>query len=485
MLGDNTGNYRTIAGIIASTAEELIEGSVSESGKTYYTYIQPSFISKFTKQIRNATGNIDDFNQFIDSEFKQYEGTIYNADGTYNIAWLNKIVQDPSKRKLFQHKAVVNFDRVEYSKLTSHQYARMLLSNYFVEGQGLSKGSAWYHIPVLSDSPSAEFIRFDKYETNFRKNVASDLLNLFTYEYNRIKTVRARAKTEGVQKIKSFDDRGDRFVFLDYLNDHIAEIDKIMSSTNEAEKSAGLDKVKGWIQAALEEKANDFIKDATKMGLLERTNKSNSHSSFVYLDGMGITDANYEEKLKEYFYNSYNATANIIQLTSTDLAYFKDLTDFQKRNKQLHAPGLQPNTLAKDSKDNYVFVDKYGNYKNTESYIVLKDVNEDSASELISEIKAALDNNKNLTEANKMSILAKFGYTNATVDELDKNGKPTGKKIKVAKDFSTGIYFETASNNITDAQAYRSLRSYRKILGGYGKLTAEAEASLDRLSNGT
>lgn len=62
---------------------------------------------------------------------------------------------------------------------------------------------AWYHVPVLSDSPSAEFIRFRKYvsgveyDENGNKLTYDDIIldkltDLVNQEYDRIMLVRAR-----------------------------------------------------------------------------------------------------------------------------------------------------------------------------------------------------------------------------------------------------------------------------------------------------
>jgi hypothetical protein len=87
LIQENKSNYNSIASIIADNLEDLIEGSVHENGKSYYTYLQPSYLSKLTKQLKNIKGNSKEFNDFLDTQFKQYVGTIYNEDSNrYNIS---------------------------------------------------------------------------------------------------------------------------------------------------------------------------------------------------------------------------------------------------------------------------------------------------------------------------------------------------------------------------------------------------------------
>ncbi len=41
-----------------------------------------------------------------------------------------------------------------------------------------------------------------------------------------------------------------------------------------------------------------------------------------------------KDRLREYFWNSKLATSQIIELTTTDLAFYDGVTDFQKRFKR-------------------------------------------------------------------------------------------------------------------------------------------------------
>ena len=43
--------------------------------------------------------------------------------------------------------------------------------------------------------------------------------------------------------------------------------------------------------------------------------------------------------MQEYYWNQQFATSQIIQMTTTDLAFYKNATDFQKRYKEVYAAG--------------------------------------------------------------------------------------------------------------------------------------------------
>lgn len=392
--------------------------------------------------MKNVKGNNKEFEEFIQQEFRQYEGTIFNpADGSYNISWLNDLVDKrtgKAKRDLLEHKVVLNFNKTDYSALSPADYQSLLMVEYFSAPE-----TAWYHVPILAEAPSAEFIKFDKITMNFKDNVAEKLLDVFTYEYNRIKMVRARKEgiaNGSIKAIKNFDDAGDKFHFLTFLNDHLDTIDGIVNQQGELASvmpSELFNFLKETIISNLDMKANAAIDSLNDLGLLEKSD----NGKYKSLSSLGITANNVSDKLQEYFYNSYLATANIIQLTSTDLSYYKNVEDFQKRNKEIHAPGTMVNTQATYNGE------RIG--KDRESYIILRDQEQASSNEVLAHIKSVFDNNKLLSPIEKESILSK--------------------------------YYE---NNITDAQAYRSLDSAKTVIAMSTGWNDKLESSYQRLKRG-
>ena len=59
-----------------------------------------------------------------------------------------------------------------------------------------------------------------------------------------------------------------------------------------------------------------------------------------------------EYLLKEYFYNDFIATANILNLTMADPAFFKDTIDLQKRFAQYHSQTQKVNKEAEFTDEN-------------------------------------------------------------------------------------------------------------------------------------
>ena len=112
--------------------------------------------------------------------------------------------------------------------------------------------------------------------------------------------------------------------------------------------------------------------------------KKGTYEIYKYLNNLGSTNEEVDSNLEEFFWNDMFAAINIIQLTVTDLAYYKNLEDFQKRYAQVHSPTMKMNTTAID--ENGERYSKDG----LERTIYLKDF--EIVSEITPQIKTVLYN---------------------------------------------------------------------------------------------
>ena len=234
--------YNAIANMLANVTEDAIESSVSQSldGKTksYYSHVVPNYLGKLMKKFKNASRDPAKFREFIDTEFKQYEW--FFKDGRWRSDWLEQLVNSEEMRQGFSHKVVLSSDRVGYTNWDPIDYTIALLTEYWGTPDDGRSGTrwAWYHVPMLSDSPSAEFIRFRKYTSGIEYDeegnkltyediILDKLTDLVNQEYDRIMLVRERADRyqngESIDLIDNFDMRdgkvgGAEFKFLPALN---------------------------------------------------------------------------------------------------------------------------------------------------------------------------------------------------------------------------------------------------------------------------
>lgn len=539
--------YNMIASMMAEVTEDAIESSVRENDKSYYSHVTPNYLGKLIKNLKNVMNDKERFEQFMQTEFKDYEW--FFKDGHWRNDWLRQLAESDELRRGLNHKVVLNSDKVDYTNWDDLDYTLALLTEYWGDPDSAKSSIkyAWYHVPILSDSPSAEFIRFRKYTTgdvldeDGKKRTYDDvildkLVDLVNQEYDRIMLVRERDEAyqrgdRSVEPIANYDIvrkkdgniksiGGAEFKFLPALNnlrydngetfiDRLsrlkskgtgAELRNFLRTTLNDMMEDGFEQTyKDWMRVGLLDElpngkykylpfegqskqnaitAKALIKAKDALGSLWNTNMElmlrayNNNSAFDSREAnslmeqikalltdkatrgeMELKDAqsisrslfvknNAKDALREYYWNSKLATSQIIQLTTTDLAFYKNLEDFQKRYKEVHAPALRLNTKATYKGE------RIG--RDWERTIYLKD--DEIISSVLEDIKTVLDERvkrNEMTRIDRDNILSKF------------------RKV-----------------NVADAQAYRSLSSYRAILGMSGQWTDDMEQAYNNFKNG-
>lgn len=536
LINDFSGVYGTIARLLSNVTEDAIESSISQTidgkVKTYYGHTNPCYLVKLVEQLKNENGDEQRFKEFIDKEYGRYEW--FYKDGRWRNGWLNEIIKDPKVREGLAHKVVLSADGKSYSNWDDIDYTLVLLNEYWAEPN--NSQWAWYHVPILSDSTSAEFIRFKKFvdgteygeegELTYQESILNRLVDLVNQEYDRIMLVIERNEL-GVSPIANFDIQRDKkgevvsiggaeFKFIPAFNDLRYENGKtFLQKLGEMSKSASGEDLQNFIKEALHQVIEDDFeatyREWADVGLLEELgdgrykylpyqsqSERNSRTAktlnmvkeklgsqwtremedllSAYFNNEIVDDRtadrlflqmkellasqtlsakekdsverylkvknNAKEALRNYYWNSLYASSQIIELTTTDLAYYSNFIEFQKRNKQIHSPALRINTKATYRGE------RVG--RENERTIYLKD--EIITSGAIEEIKAIFDERvkrNEMTATDRDSILDKF------------------KEV-----------------NVADAQAYRSLDSYRAVKIMSGDWTDEMERAYNNFSNG-
>ena len=539
--------YNMIASMMAEVTEDAIESSVRENDKSYYSHVTPNYLGKLIKNLKNVMNDKERFEQFMQTEFKDYEW--FFKDGHWRNDWLRQLAESDELRRGLSHKVVLNSDKVDYTNWDDLDYTLALLTEYWGDPDSAKSSIkyAWYHIPILSDSPSAEFIRFRKYTTgdvldeNGKKRTYDDvildkLVDLVNQEYDRIMLVRERddayqSGDKSVEPIANYDIvrkkdgsiksmGGAEFKFLPALNNlrydngetFIDRLSRLKSKGTGAElrnflrttlndiMEDGFEQTyKDWSRIGLLDElpngkykylpfegqskqnaitAKALIKAKEALGSLWNTNMElmlrayNNNSAFDSREANSLMEQikalltdkatrgeielkdaqsisrslfvknNAKDALREYYWNSKLATSQIIQLTTTDLAFYKNLEDFQKRFKEVHAPALRLNTRATYKGE------RIG--RDWERTIYLKD--DEIVSSVLEDIKTVLDERvrrNEMTKIDRDNIISKFRNV-----------------------------------NVADAQAYRSLSSYRAVLGMSGQWTDDMEQAYNNFKNG-
>ena len=490
--------YKAIVGILSNYVQDSIEASTYEGGKMYYSYITPSYMGKLVSNFTDALKNKDKFDTFIQDNYSSYR---FFKDGkTWNNVWLEQLATSSEAREKFDYKAQLTFDGTPYVDLSELNYTLSLMNEYFYDKSTSNRGSklAWYRIPILANKPSSEFIRFTRYTgRKYKESITDGMKKVLNQEIMRIRTVLERALNNNIQMIgvkdkvtfdidknkldldtrnrikegkltnkdlKSslFTKSGANFKFLSAFNTEIANntefgkmlINKINGKRVNETKFDAL--FRSTFNKYMDARVKMEIEHWKSIGLYDTETKTISTkegkkkiTTYKYASNLGRNEEAINDSLEEYVWNDMFATINIIELTATDLAYYRNMEDFQKRYSQLHAPAMRVNINAVDAEGNLYSAD------GMERTMYLRD--SIKKSEIVKNVEIALNH-----QGAKLSGREKEHFT-------------------MMKDLILSSFDDI---NVADAQAYSSPTSFRKKLGMMGRWTEEMEEAYKRIISG-
>lgn len=466
LLNAYDSTYTVIARIIDTIPEDSILSSFREAGNSYQSYSAPSYLGKLINNLKNLEGTAESLNKFYQEQYGQYKW-FYSKSTGYRSSWLRQLVNSQSKRDLLDRKIILHSGKLEFNDWGNSEYAKVMISEFLSTADN---NSAWYYLPLLADAESAEFIKFTKYTNSsvqdesgnyipYDRIILNELEDVVRQEYDRIMLVRQR---EGkVNPIANFDiirdkngeeigvvrnadgdiisrNTGNEFKFFPELNTY--KIDGRLFIDVLQEKILRNDSdVSSFIQSALSDIMESgfakFMKTMDEAGVLETTNGVSKYFQ--------INASELEETLRNFYWNNALAQTQLIELTTTDIAYYKDMRDFQKRFKEVYAQTLKLNTEATFNGE------KVGRQTGRVAY--LKDL------KMVAPSKEALEQ------------MLEGRVEAGAISELDKDA----------------ILNHFNKVNVADAQAYRTLDSYRRVLVMSGRWTQTDEDAMNRLKNGT
>ena len=552
--GNLYGNYRNIVQMFSKFVQDGIEASTYENGKMYYSFQTPSYMGKLITNLKDALNNPEKFEAFIRENYANYRWFYEQADGSDSLTdgewynkWLEKLVKSSDARAALDHKTQLAFDGTDYRDLSEMAYTLSLMSEYFYDDKGKY---AWYRMPILSNKPSSEFIRFERHSgRRYKDKIMRGLISTTEQEIMRMRTVLDRAaKSNGVainnwdisskilsknpklaQKLKdgkklTLDDlvqngklvtagSGMEFKFMSALNDELVKktelgkmilnqlngvemseeqysvfntlleetLNKDMNAIVESEMNnwyrIGLFKSENqefsweegkgkdrktikvtlprykYLQSFIPSPITVYNEMAKKKEYAKRFKRDGSLKEEFLEEFKATMEAYAKSALEEYVWNDLFATINIIELTATDLAYFKNVEDFQKRYAAVHSPGMRMNTEA-TFKDATGAEQKYSD--GTCRIMHIADSMEKSE---------IVDNVRQVFEARIAAA---------------KSAKEKAELKKMADLIISG--FEEF--NVTDGQGYSSPTSYRKKMGMLGRWSDAEEKAYENIRKG-
>ena len=442
-----TDTYSTqienIARLIGKATELDATTTFREMGNDYPSYTAPNELEITFKKLKDSRYR----EKFLEEQFKRYDWfcPIINKE-TGEKDWSNEVLRlietDSNIRDNMELKNVFMLEKQEYSDWNKSLISSAFVREYFYtkEDPQQTHNFGFFNFPIFSDTQMATFIKFKKYTGDYKQSLAPLFRKLVKQELRRMKLVEERNKL-GIPKISSFDNRGAKFCFLPELND--------IEVTVDGEKRNLLDTIKYYSQD--DYKRPDKVDEAISLAIykvmenkfkefLENNPsllKDESLIEFIKKNSIMEKGQNVVNKLEEYFWNQTFMTSQLIQILTTDLAFYKNSVDFQKRFKEVYAAGTRLNTNS-----------PYG--RKVEKTVYISD-----------------------------DIM-----TSPTYKPLKKLLYEAYQEGKISKMDYDSILHKFKDINATDGQAYRSLSSYRAIMDMLGLWNEDLEATFDRLKSG-
>ena len=407
---------------------------------TLFSNVIPSYLGDKMDRIASFVSNNDKQglrrmieNEFLNSSFFMDNGTILNR-------WIKDLYEsgldDKDFAANFGFKRFLGTSDNSFENFTSKQHAIDMMAEYFSERQ-LSPNSqyAYYPVFILGDSGVSKFIKAKRYSA---QEILDGLYDVYRQERRRMAlTVAANAKLKegGYSLIENFSSKENEYTALPFLNKDYKSPDGTIGkyAAMIGENPSKQEVVKA-IQAYMEEAVNSFKTSLNNLGLLEtkevynpKTNKK--EVQYVYFSQEVNGNKSIDEVIADYYWNTKFATIQQLQLFTIDPAFYKGTKDLQKRYKEIHAPGSVLSLEAKDFDGNLYSED------GIERCVYFNDIN----------LNAEVSNPEFMK-----AIEAKFGK-------------------------NSSVYKAYTKNTLTDGQGYRTLESYRKVMGMSGKWTQEME----------
>lgn len=458
-------NYvKAVVSPIAMLMDAVNVNVTVDNGKMYQSRTIPSYLTKLMAKFKQQ--DQEKFNEFIENEYGKYEWFAYQDESgnyVYRNVWLDKLMKDPNARKQFEHKVQLNYNKKKYMKeMNSAEYTVSIIAEYFSETRGNINAivPAWFRVPMLSNKPSSEFIKFDSYRgVDYKNQLTDNFFKVFEQELSRIQTCKRRREA-GIVKgdkryIKNFDENGHKFQLLDFMQNEVdnnTELGqlinkKINESKDEPMTSSEIrllqSLAKEKIKAAIDERADKILEQWEKNGVIAKSKQ---------IESVGVKDEIVRENLRNFIWNDAFAATQIMELTITDPAYYKDAEDLQKRMAEIHAPGVRGNVNAIDYNGKAVTDGKLRTVYIQDSEIM---------SNIIDNISEVFDGK----------------IAEATNDQQK-------RELQALKESLVGENGAYRNVNVTDAQAYTGLTALRKKAIMLGKWNREKEDLYQKIKKG-
>ena len=483
------GFYLRIGTALSILSEGYTQATFRYGNKSRFSYTVPSFIDRLCNAISSDDESIA--LNFIEKNYGFATFFKKQSTGKYYNGWLSMMtdMNTPSIsraiRENFKTIQMLGFggsdDKHSIQNVTKQDLLEGAIDTYFSvnSAQGINFGL--YRNPLFSDVDAMVFFKFrrftahNEYDDNgvlqanfdYKDRIIRYLVDTLKQDLYRARDIRKNDNIPEKEKIEFFNSgskRGSILNFFPELNteallDLIEKYDEESPLEYEKSVSKALYNI---ISDIVERYSKDFIStisDEYKVKLYNRIKKRAGGEVAIEVDWKGEDDeedvdndegivkdedevydetqfkiAEAEKLLEEFYYNDFFAQSQIIQLIGGDLAYYKNFTDFIKRNKQAFAGGEK------------IYPEDENGDPITDKSIYLVDLKK--ASNTFDSLRELILSDKKMGDIEKGLILGAFTNINTT-DGQTLRTLPSFRKIFIAMGGKWTDNMEAAYNRIT------------------------------------
>lgn len=503
----------------------MIESRVRYNGNTMYSFVAPSYLGDRLESLQNYVEK-DDKEGLLAMLKEEFLSSMFFVDDEYIATngekgkilntWLEAIVNACKDKRtplmnsvaaIFSYERDLGRDDKKFEDFTAKEHAVDMFVHFFADEQQ-SKGyggkgknniekklSALYPTFILGDAGVSKYIRAPRHSSPIRVDKNGEILgdadaerthhieyrfdndaqqqvlegfwNIYIQERRRMRMEDAISH-QMYANGKPVKHEDGEFSILTFLNPNSDEYNpKYSIEGHEEDESYIKDVIRKYLDDAalngIENEKNgrkiiipSFKKRLETFGVLETTGNKKSQA-YNYISSVATPD-NIDDKVREFYWNIKLATASQLQIMTIDPSFYHGTKDLQKRYKEIHAPGSVLDVTALDFDG-----DRYSE-DGIERVVYFEDI-----------LVNAETSNPEFME----TVLRLFSREGADVDTAIKEGilipqednlKETERKNRLSdllgKNYS--IYKTYIENTLTDGQGYRTLKSYRKVMGMAG-----------------
>lgn len=478
-----------------------VESRVRYNGNTMYSFVNPSYLGDRLETIQSYVENDNKLgllaflrNEYLNSPFfvdDEYLATNGTSGRILNM-WLSDLVsacKDKKKPLMESVASIFNYERdlgredKEFENFTAKEHGLDMFIHFFADEQqhkgyggkggrdSRKKLSAMYPVFILGDAGVSKYIRaprissavpLDKsgnalsladigktvkveyrFDQEAQNRVVNAFYDIYIQERRRMAMDEAMAYKMYANGKEVKHPKGE-FSILTFLNDENYAIPsgkeydditiKAIIRQYLEDSAIGSDALKSQGRKSFKQRMED-------LGILETVDTKKGK---VYRNISSIaTPDNIDDKIREFYWNTKLATAQQLQLMTIDPSFYHGTKDLQKRYKEIHAPGTILDTKARN---------------------MFATPNADGTYPLFSED----------------GIERVVYFDDIRVDTETTNKEFWDVLSKIFKD-QPEVLEEYKKCTLTDGQGYRSLSSYRKVMGMAGKWTREMEETYNTI----